>query len=110
VARAQLTGLDAVRPGAQGQEVDSAARAVIADAGHAGHFGHGLGHGVGMEVHEAPRLGQGSEDVLAPGNIVTVEPGVYVPGSLGVRIEDLVHVTEAGCETLSAFPKELIVA
>ncbi|MGA9857083.1 MAG: Xaa-Pro peptidase family protein [Solirubrobacteraceae bacterium] len=108
VHQAQLAGLDAVLPGAGGREVDGAARAVIADAGHGEHFGHGLGHGVGMEVHEAPRLSQRSDSVLADGNVVTVEPGIYLPGQFGVRIEDLVVVTESGRQILTSIPKELI--
>ena len=83
-------------------------REVIAGAGHGDHYGHGLGHGVGLEVHEAPRLAPSSEDTLAAGNVVTVEPGVYVPGRLGVRIEDLVVVTEDGCEVLSGIGKDLL--
>jgi Xaa-Pro aminopeptidase len=105
--RAQLAGLEAVRAGAVGQEVDAVARRLIDDAGHGEHFGHGLGHGVGLEVHEAPRLGRGSEAELAAGNVVTVEPGVYLPGVGGVRIEDLVVVAEGGADVLSGTPKEL---
>ncbi len=108
VREAQHTGLAAVRAGVGGREADAAARAVIDDAGHAEHYGHGLGHGVGLEIHEAPRLSQRSDSVLAGGNVVTVEPGVYVPGKFGVRIEDLVVVTEAGAEVLTSVPKELI--
>jgi Xaa-Pro aminopeptidase len=108
VLEAQLAGLAAVRPGVSGRDADGAARAVIEAGGHAEHFGHGLGHGVGLEVHEAPRLSQRSDSVLASGNMVTVEPGVYLPGRLGVRIEDLVAVTESGCEILTGVPKELI--
>jgi Xaa-Pro aminopeptidase len=108
VLEAQLAGLAAVREGVSGREADGAARAVIDGGGHAEHFGHGLGHGVGLEVHEAPRLSQRSDSVLASGNLVTVEPGVYLPGRLGVRIEDLVVVTESGCEILTGVPKELI--
>jgi Xaa-Pro aminopeptidase len=109
VARAQEAALAAVRPGPTGREVDAVAREIIDAAGHAEHFGHGLGHGVGLEVHEGPRLSKQGEDALAAGNVVTVEPGVYVPGAVGVRIEDLVIVTEDGGEVVSALPKELRV-
>lgn len=108
VRQAQVAGLEAVRAGVGGREADSAARAVIDDAGHAEHYGHGLGHGVGLEIHEAPRLSQRSDSVLAPGNVVTVEPGIYLAGRFGVRIEDLVVVTQEGCSILTAVPKELI--
>ncbi len=80
---------------------------MISEAGHGDRFGHGLGHGVGLEVHEGPRLATTSEDELAEGNVVTVEPGVYLPGRLGVRIEDLVVVTADGHRNLSGLPKEL---
>jgi Xaa-Pro aminopeptidase len=109
VLEAQLAGLAAVAPGAGGREVDAVARDRIGAAGHGEHFGHGLGHGVGLDVHEAPRLAQRSESVLEAGNVVTVEPGVYLPGELGVRIEDLVVVTADGCEILTAVSKELTV-
>ncbi|HJS96604.1 MAG TPA: Xaa-Pro peptidase family protein [Solirubrobacteraceae bacterium] len=109
VLDAQLAGLDAVKPGADGREVDGVARGAIEAAGHGQHFGHGLGHGVGLDVHEAPRLSQRSDSVLEPGNIVTVEPGVYLPGDLGVRIEDLVLVTEDGREILTGISKDLKV-
>jgi Xaa-Pro aminopeptidase len=108
VREAQLAGLDAVTAGAGGRQADSAARDVIGQAGHAEHFGHGLGHGVGLEIHEAPRLSQRSDSVLADGNVVTVEPGVYLPGQFGVRIEDLVVVTDGACQILTSVPKELI--
>lgn len=110
VAQAQLDGLAAVRAGARGSDADAASRPAIADAGMAELYGHGLGHGVGMEVHEAPTLRPESADVLAVGNVVTVEPGLYVPGVGGCRIEDLVVVTDGGCEILTGFTKELIVA
>ena len=80
---------------------------MIDAAGHGERFGHGLGHGVGLEVHEGPRLSQRSDDVLAPDEVVTVEPGIYLPGELGVRIEDLVVVTEDGYRNLSGLPKDL---
>jgi Xaa-Pro aminopeptidase len=107
VLEAQTKALDAVAAGKTGKEVDAVAREVIANAGHGDHFGHGLGHGVGLEVHEAPRLSQRSEDTLETGEVVTVEPGIYVPAQLGVRIEDLVAVTSKGHENLSSLPKEL---
>jgi Xaa-Pro aminopeptidase len=107
VLRAQRAGVEAVRPGAGGREVDAVARAVIADAGYGESFGHGLGHGLGLLVHEAPVLRPESQDVLAPGNVVTVEPGIYLSGVAGIRIEDLVAVTPEGVEVLSRFPKEL---
>jgi Xaa-Pro aminopeptidase len=110
VLRAQQAGLDALRAGPNGREVDACAREVIEAAGHGEHFGHGLGHGVGLEVHEAPRLSRTApEDPLLAGNVVTVEPGVYVPGELGVRIEELAVVREAGCEVLTALPRALTV-
>jgi Xaa-Pro aminopeptidase len=109
VLGAQLAGLSAVAVGASGQAVDAVARGMIETAGHAEHFGHGLGHGVGLDVHEAPRLGQRSEDVLEAGNVVTVEPGVYLPGELGVRVEDLVVVGDDGPEILTGLAKALTV-
>jgi Xaa-Pro aminopeptidase len=108
VRRAQEAALDAVRPGPEGREVDAVARDIIEAAGHGEHFGHGLGHGVGLEIHEGPRLARTGDAPLVAGNVVTVEPGVYLPGRGGVRIEDLVVVTEDGCDVLSATPKALI--
>jgi len=109
VQRAQQAALDAVRPGPEGREVDAVAREIIEAAGHGEHFGHGLGHGVGLEIHEGPRLSRSAETSLVTGNVVTVEPGVYLSGRGGVRIEDLVVVTEDGCRVLSATTKELTV-
>jgi Xaa-Pro aminopeptidase len=106
--RAQQAGLDAVRPGVSGRDADGAARDVIEEAGFGEHFGHGLGHGLGMLVHEAPRLSQESEDTLEERNVVTVEPGIYLPGLGGIRIEDLVVVREDGPEILTTFTKELV--
>ena len=109
VLAAQLAGLEAIKVGAGGREVDAAARGVIDAAGHGEHFGHSLGHGVGLDVHEAPRLAKRSDDELVSGNVVTVEPGVYLPGELGVRIEDLVVVGEGGTEILTGRDKRLTI-
>lgn len=109
VQRAQQAGIDAVRAGIRGREADAAAREVIARAGYGERFEHSLGHGVGLEIHEGPSLRRGSEDRLPVGAVVTVEPGVYVPGLGGVRIEDMVEVTEDGCRVLPRTTKELLV-
>jgi Xaa-Pro aminopeptidase len=106
--RAQVTALDAVRPGPLGRELDAVARDIIDAAGHADHFGHGLGHGVGIVTHEGPRLARSGTTALEAGNVVTVEPGVYLPGVGGVRIEDLVAVTETGRDVLSKTTKQLL--
>ncbi|MBD0280845.1 MAG: aminopeptidase P family protein [Thermoleophilaceae bacterium] len=108
VRRAQEEALASVRGGASCPNVDAVARDIIEAAGHGEHFGHGLGHGVGLEVHEAPRLGKTAEGELRAGNVVTVEPGVYLPGAVGVRIEDLVVVTDGEPEVLTSCPKELV--
>jgi len=110
VLSAQEQALAAVKAGPSGRELDRVARELIEQAGHGEHFGHGLGHGVGLEVHEGPRLSRlAGEEPLRVGNVVTVEPGVYLPGRLGVRIEDLVVITEDGQEVLSRLGKELTV-
>lgn len=109
VLEAQLAGLEAARPGVPGKEVDRAARKVIEDAGYGEYFGHGTGHGVGLNVHEGPSAGKKGETILEPGMVITVEPGIYIPGFGGCRIEDLVVITENGKEILSTSPKELIV-
>ena len=106
VLEAQETSLAAVRPALSGREVDAVAREIITAAGHGENFGHGLGHGVGLEIHEGPRLSQlAPEAPLQAGMIVTVEPGIYVPGVCGVRIEDLAVVTQDGAEVLNTLPK-----
>ena len=106
--RANEAGLGAVKAGAIGSQVDEVARTVIRDAGYGDNFGHGLGHGVGLEIHEAPRLGPSSKDELMAGEIVTVEPGIYISGATGVRIEDLVVVGENGVDrNLSTVTKAL---
>ncbi len=107
--QAQLDGLAAVRPGARAADVDAASRVAIETAGLGDAYGHGLGHGVGTEVHEAPALRPDSDDVLVAGNVVTVEPGIYLSGVGGVRIEDLVLVTDGGAESLTSHGKELTV-
>lgn len=108
VLSAQLAGLAAVSPGKTGIEVDAVARQVITDAGYGEYFGHGLGHGIGLEVHEEfPRLSPRGEVVLQPGMVCSVEPGVYLPGWGGIRIEDLVVVTDDGCRVLTRSDKQL---
>ncbi|WP_217912721.1 M24 family metallopeptidase [Miltoncostaea marina] len=104
---AQEAALAAARPGMTGAELDAVARGRIADAGHGDHFGHGLGHGVGLEIHERPGIRPEGADVLAAGMAITIEPGVYLEGLGGVRIEDLVVLTEDGREVLSTSPKQL---
>jgi Xaa-Pro aminopeptidase len=108
VLEAQLEGLDAVEPGTSGKAADAAARTVIERAGFGERFGHGLGHGVGLLVHEAPTLRPESEDTLAENQVVTVEPGIYLPGVGGIRIEDLVVVRDEEPLVLTVFPKELV--
>ncbi len=110
VRSAQAEAVEAVRAGETGRELDAVARAIIDAAGYEEHFGHGLGHGVGMEIHEGPRLSRtAGDDPLRAGNVVTVEPGVYLPGQCGVRIEDLLLVTPEGHEVLTGLPRELTV-
>ena len=110
VLKAQLAGLDAVRPGVTGKDADAVVRGIITQAGHGEHFQHGTGHGVGLQIHEDPRISVTYPATLEHGMVVTVEPGVYLPGVGGVRIEDLVVVTADGCERLTGYPKELITA
>ncbi|MCE9548683.1 MAG: Xaa-Pro peptidase family protein [Planctomycetia bacterium] len=106
VLQAQLRGIEAIRPGATTHQVDKAARDVIAKAGFGKQFGHGLGHGIGLEIHEDPRLGSNGQTTLRPGMVVTVEPGIYLPGFGGVRIEDDILVTRDGHEVLTNVPKQ----
>jgi Xaa-Pro aminopeptidase len=109
VLQAQLAALEGIRPGMTGKEADTIARGIIAEHGYGDQFGHGTGHGLGMEIHEAPRLSLGAETVLEPGMIVTVEPGIYIPGFGGVRIEDDIVITESGVEILTQASKKFIV-
>ena len=107
--RAQQAALAALRPGMSGRDADAVARDLIAGAGLGERFGHSLGHGVGLDVHEDPRLSAGNEQALEPGNVVTVEPGIYLPGRGGVRIEDLVVLTDTSAEVLGGLPTALTV-
>jgi Xaa-Pro aminopeptidase len=109
VMRAQRAGFDAIRAGVTGADADAASRRVIEEGGQGHRFGHSLGHGVGLEVHEGPSLARRSEDELPTGSVVTVEPGVYVPGLGGVRIEDMVEVLVDGCRALPSATRELLV-
>jgi Xaa-Pro aminopeptidase len=109
VLEAQLLALEKLKPGMTGREVDAIARNVITKAGYGDHFGHGTGHGLGMEIHEAPRLSLLSDTVLEPGMVVTVEPGIYIPGFGGVRIEDDVVITENGIRILTKSSKDFTV-
>ncbi|HVA43069.1 MAG TPA: aminopeptidase P family protein [Acidimicrobiales bacterium] len=110
VLASQAAGVAAVRPGRKAAEVDRACRSVIAEAGWADAFVHGTGHGVGIDIHEAPAVSATSADTLEEASVVTVEPGVYLPGEGGVRIEDTVVVTAEGCRTVTRYPKDLILA
>ena len=105
VLEAQAAALQKLKPGSRSSDVDAAGRAVIAKAGYGAHFGHGMGHGVGLAVHEGPRLGLGDETILVPGMVLTVEPGVYLPGRVGVRLEQMAVVTGDGHQVLSTLPQ-----
>ncbi|SDB12776.1 Xaa-Pro aminopeptidase [Ruminococcaceae bacterium FB2012] len=109
VLNAQLAGIAAVREGIAASDLDAAARKVISDAGYGEYFGHSLGHGVGMDIHEPPFASPVSKEILAADMVVTVEPGIYLPDKFGVRIEDFVVVREDGCFNMTAAPKELII-
>ena len=107
VQTSQAAGAAAVQPGISAKEVDDVCRQIIADAGWADRFEHGTGHGVGLDIHEAPTVSQLGTAILAPGFVVTVEPGVYVPGHGGVRVEDTLVVTEDGARALTRFTKDI---
>ncbi len=108
VKEAQQAAVDAVRPGIAVGEVDAAARKVLRKAGLGRYFTHSTGHGVGLEIHEAPRIAEGQREILQPGMVITIEPGVYFPGKWGVRIEDMVAVTAGGCEVMTPTSKEFL--
>ncbi len=110
VAEAQAAAIAAVAPGVPASEVDQAARTVLAAYGHEARLLHSVGHGVGLDIHEGPSVRRNSEDVLEPGHVITVEPGVYLAGVGGVRIEDMILVTEDGAFELTGAPKELVPA
>ena len=109
VRKANLAGIAAVKPGIPFKQIDLAARKVIEDAGYGEYFNHSTGHGVGVEIHEYPRLSKLCKTALSVGNVVTDEPGIYIPEKFGVRIEDMLLITENGCENLTRAPKELII-
>ena len=109
VLKAQKAALAATKSGMKGKEIDGIALDGITEAGYGEYFGHGYGHGLGLEVHEAPGCGAASEAVLVPGNVCSAEPGIYIPGKFGVRIEDVVIFTEDGCENITGSPKNLII-
>jgi Xaa-Pro aminopeptidase len=106
VLAAQRRAIEVIRPGAVMEDVDAAARKVVEQAGYGRYFNHSLGHGIGLEIHEQPRLAVDQKRPLKTGMVVTVEPGIYLPGVGGVRIEDDVLVTRGGCQVLSSVPKE----
>lgn len=109
VLAAQAAGIAAAKAGATGAEVDGAARRIIANAGYGEFFGHSFGHGVGVEIHEAPNATPGNERPLPAGAVISAEPGIYLPGRLGVRIEDVVILKEGGCTDITKAPKELMI-
>ena len=105
--KAQKAAISKIKPGVSLQVVDRAARKIIDDAGFGKYFGHGLGHGFGLQIHETPYISPIHEGTFETGMVVTIEPGIYIPGSIGVRIEDDILVTKTGHEVLSSLPKEL---
>ena len=109
VLQAQLAGIAATRAGVKGCEVDAAARKVITDAGYGPYFGHGYGHSLGLEIHESPNMNQRNHEPLPAGAVCSAEPGIYLPGKFGVRIEDVTVLTPDGCENLTKLPKELLI-
>jgi len=109
VLNAQLAGIEAARAGVTGREIDAAARKIIEDAGYGNAFGHGFGHGLGLEVHESPSVAPSGNDPIPAGAVISAEPGIYLPGKFGVRIEDVLFISENGSENITSLPKELII-
>lgn len=109
VLRAQLAGIDAARAGIQGKVIDAAARKVITDAGYGEYFGHGFGHSLGLDIHERPNANPAGEAIMPEGSVCSAEPGIYIPGRFGVRIEDVMILRENGAEVITRSPKELII-
>ena len=109
VLQAQLAGIAAAKAGATGHDVDAAARKVIEDAGYGPYFGHSFGHSVGVEIHEGPNATPSNDKPLPAGAVISAEPGIYLPGKLGVRIEDVLYLTPEGCQNLTLAPKELVI-
>ena len=107
--KAQLAGIAATKAGVAGRDIDGAARKVIADAGYGDYFGHGYGHSLGILIHEAPNANTRNDQPMPAGAVVSAEPGIYLPGKFGVRIEDVTVITETGCEVLTKSPKKLII-
>ena len=109
VLEAQLAGIDAARAGVTGREIDGAARSVIEKAGYGPYFGHGFGHSLGLEIHEAPNANQSNDQPMPLGAVISAEPGIYLPGRFGVRIEDEMWLREDGAYVITKAPKELII-
>ena len=109
VLQAQLAGIAAARAGLTGKEIDAAARQVIEDAGYGAYFGHSFGHSLGIEIHESPNLAPSNGEPMPVGAVVSAEPGIYLPGKFGVRIEDVLVLREDGCENITKYPKELLI-
>ena len=109
VLRAQLKGIETARAGIAAREIHGAAADIIAGAGYGEYFGHGFGHGLGLEVHEAPSVNRVGDYIMRPGNVISAEPGIYLPGKFGVRIEDVVYITETGCVNITGLTKELVI-
>ena len=109
VLNAQLAGIDAAQAGRTGAEIDRVARDIISSAGYGQYFGHALGHGVGIEIHEEPKVSPSNGEVLPEGSVITIEPGIYIPGHFGVRIEDMLYIKTNGNTNLTNYPKNLII-